>query len=438
MTHDAVVCGAGPAGSVAARRLAAAGVRVALIGTASRPGWEGLSARSRALLAEEGVDPQSEAIFGPVARRGVWADGRAVDGTEWLAERSQLAELLRAGAQSAGADYRQDRVTSANRGGERWRVGLADGRMLTAPILIDARGRRGAQRRGPLLLAFAQRFRRRTAGASGTRIGVTDAGWCWWAELGQALWVQVVGRPHAGHPAGWIAAAAAQLPALARALDGAVIDGDPVARPAHARCGAAGYDPTLWPVGDAALALDPLSGQGVYEALRGARLAATAIQSVLEGGDAGVAQRFVAARRSEAWQRGVGVAAGFYRENGSRGAFWSETAAAYAALLAAPAADGACFALAPAMRVERRPVLDGSRIIERDVLVTAEHPRGVWQVAGVPLVALKAYLDAAERATPAGAATALGRPPAAVLSAMHWLQRAGDAAAGPPRISSGG
>ena len=445
MTHDVVVCGAGPAGSVAARRLAAAGVRVALIGTTSRPGWEGLSARSRALLTEEGLDPQAEAIAGPFARRGVWADGRAVDGTEWLAERSQLAELLRAGAQSADADYRQDRVTSAIRGAGCWRVGLADGGMLTAPILIDARGRRGAQRRGPLLLAFAQRFRRRTAGASGTGIGVTDAGWCWWAELDQALWVQVVGRPRAGHPAGWIAAAAAQLPALARALDGASIDGDPAARPAHARLGAAGSDPTLWLAGDAALALDPLSGQGVYEALRGARLAATAIQSVLDGGDAGVAQRFVAARRAEAWQRGVGVAAGFYRENGSRGAFWSETAAAYEALLAKPAPQSALpspdrerFAHAPAMRVERRPVLDGSRIIERDVLVTAEHPRGVWQVAGVPLVALKAYLDAAERATPAGAATALGRPPAAVASAILWLQRAGNAAASSSRVSSGG
>jgi 2-polyprenyl-6-methoxyphenol hydroxylase-like FAD-dependent oxidoreductase len=404
------------------------------------------------------LDPQTEAIFGPFARRGVWADGRTVDGTEWLAERSQLAELLRAGARSAGADHRQDRVTGANRRAGCWRVGLADGRMLTAPILIDARGRRGAQHRGPLLLAFAQRFHRRTAGASGTGIGVTDAGWCWWAELDRALWVQVVGRPRAGHPASWIAAAAAQVPALARALDGASIDGDAVARPAHARLGAAGSDPTLWRVGDAALALDPLSGQGVYEALRGARLAATAIQSVLDGGDAGVAQRFVAGRRAEAWQRGVGVAAGFYRENDSRGVFWSETAAAYAALLAGSAApaiasapspataslspqppsEGGRIAHAPAMRVERRPVLDGSRIVERDVLVTAEHPRGVWQVAGVPLVALKAYLDAAERATTTGAATALGRPPAAVASAIHWLQRAGNAAASPPRISSGG
>ena len=49
MMHDIIVCGAGPAGSVVARRLAAAGARVALVGMESRPGGEGLSARGRAL-----------------------------------------------------------------------------------------------------------------------------------------------------------------------------------------------------------------------------------------------------------------------------------------------------------------------------------------------------------------------------------------------------
>jgi len=186
----------------------------------------------------------------------------------------------------------------------------------------------------------------------------------------------------------------------------------------------------------------------VYEALRGARLAATAIQSVLEGGDASVAQRFIAERRAEAWQHGVRVAAGFYLENGDRSGFWADTAAAYTALLAAatPPPDGARLAQrVPApTHIERRPVLDDGRIVERDVVVTAEHPRGVWHVAGVPLVALKAYLDSAERATTAGAAMALDRPQAAVASAIHWLrqgdllQQEGKAAAGPPRVSSGG
>jgi flavin-dependent dehydrogenase len=47
MTYDIMMLGTGPAGSVTAKRLAATGVRVALVGAVSRPGWEGLSVRSR-------------------------------------------------------------------------------------------------------------------------------------------------------------------------------------------------------------------------------------------------------------------------------------------------------------------------------------------------------------------------------------------------------
>ena len=76
-------------------------------------------------------------------------------------------------------------------------------------------------------------------------------------------------------------------------------------------------------------------------------------------------------------------------------------------------------------RVERRPVLCGDRIQEQDVIVTAQHPRGVWHMADVPLVRLKGYLESAEHATVTGAAAAVDRPAAAVASAIHWLQQTG-------------
>lgn len=445
ITHDVVVCGAGPAGGVVARRLAAAGARVALIGTGSRPGWEGLSARSRALLGEEGLDGMTAVLAGPCARRGAWGDRRPVEGIEWLAERSRLAEAVCIAATSAGVDRRLDTVTNAKRVGDQWRVALRGGGVLAAPTLIDARGRRGTQRRGPLLLAVGQRLKRsaRAASASGrgapvasaTGIGVADFGWAWWAELGRVLWVQVIGRPRSGHPGEWLGLAAAQIPALARALNGASIWGDAVARPAHTQLGVAGHDSTLWHAGDSALALDPLSGQGVFEAVRGARLVATAIQSVMNGGDAGVAHRFIADRHEEAWRRGVRVACEFYRENRTRGAFWRDTAEAYAALL--PAATASTKGAVPA-RMERRPVLDAGRILERDVVVTADHPRGVWHIGGVPLASLKHYFDATEHATVAGAAAALHQPPAAIASALRWLQQTGPMLLQPPRVISGG
>jgi hypothetical protein len=158
---------------------------------------------------------------------------------------------------------------------------------------------------------------------------------------------------------------------------------------------------------------------------------ATAMQSGMRGGDAPVAHRFVAERQEEAWTSGVRTAAGFYRENAASGAFWSETATAYECMLpsAAPVAP----------RVERRPVLCDGRILERDVIVTSHHPRGVWHLADVPLVSLKGYLESAEHATVSGAAAAVDRPAAAVASAIHWLQQTGILARQHrPGIPSGG
>jgi 2-polyprenyl-6-methoxyphenol hydroxylase-like FAD-dependent oxidoreductase len=448
--HDVLVIGAGPAGSVVAGRLAAAGARVALVGAAARAGWEGLSRRSVALLAEEGLDGEEgleqscSIIDGPFPRSGEWG-GRRVEGMEWLVERRALAEALRCLARARGADDRCDAVASLAWDGGRWRALLRAGGTLAAPLVIDARGRRGPERHGPLLLAIGRQFRTRLRALSeaqvkpGTHIQAIDFGWCWWASRDDALWVQVVGRPRplvdpsagagapvthavAGRPAAWIEAAASQIPALARVLESSQPEGDLVARPAHARLGlkardANACDATRWRVGDAALALDPLSGQGVHEALRGARLVATAVQSVMRGGDAAAAHRFVAERQQEVWTSGVRTAAGFYRENAARGAFWLEAATAYQRLLPRAAPD--------APRVERRPVLCGDRILEREVIITPQHPRGVWQVADVPLVSLKGYLESAEHATVTGAAAAVDRPVAAVASAIHWLQQTG-------------
>jgi 2-polyprenyl-6-methoxyphenol hydroxylase-like FAD-dependent oxidoreductase len=459
VSHDVLVIGAGPAGSVVAARLAAAGARVALVGAAARAGWEGLSRRSLALLAEEGLDGAPGIIDGPFPRNGAWGGGRRVEGLEWLVERRALAAALRCRARAAGVDDRRDTVTSLQWGGGEWRGFLRTGGSLAAPQVIEARGRRGSERRGPLLLAVGRQFRMRFHAAPvqpGTHIHAIDFGWCWWAARADALWVQVVGRPRAllgpsagagapvthaaaRRPTAWIEAAASQIPALARALESSQPDGDLVARPAHARLGCYDRlnssleprDAMRWRVGDAALALDPLSGQGVYEVLRGARLVATAVQSVMRGGDAPPALRFVAERQAESWANGVRIAGGFYRENAARGPFWSETATAYQHLLPSAAPD--------APRVELRPVLCGDRILERDVIVTPQHPRGVWHVADVPLVSLKGYLESAEHATVTGAAAAVDRPAAAVASAIHWLQQTGIVARQfRPRVPLGG
>jgi hypothetical protein len=252
---------------------------------------------------------------------------------------------------------------------------------------------------------------------SGTRIEALEQGWCWWAVAGGRLWLQVVADPRTGPPSAWTAAAARQIPELARVLERASPAGEPGACAAHARLGAGAAASGLWRAGDTAAALDPLSGQGIYQALASARLTSTAVGSVADGGDLSLAQRFVDERHEAAFEQGVRIAAEFYRAHRERGAFWSQTAAAYESLLREPAQDQT------ERRIERRPVLTEGRIVEREVIVCAAHPRGVWHVSGVPVADLMRYLGATTGATVQSAAVSLGRPAQAVASAIHWLRQ---------------
>ena len=418
---DVAILGAGPAGATVARRLATHGARVTLIApTAQAPTREGFSSRTRDLLVAEGFESVVAQMRVHVPRSGTWGEGRAVSGGEWLVDRATLGDAWSQDAVRSGARRIESPATRIHRTPSGVTV-EAGARSIHARLMVDARGRRGPQQRGPLLLAVGRRFVSRS-GNPRTAVHAWSSGWCWLADDGTETYVQLTGRPRvAGTPDGWFLAAAAEIPDLSDVL-GAPATGSMAARPAHARLGRPEIDAAVWHVGDAAMALDPLSGQGVYEAVRGASVVAAALRTILENDApavAALARRFVAERYTDAWTRCVTAAQGFYAENSARGPFWSVTAAAYGALVPAFSPE--------ALRIEARPVLLDGRVCERNVFVAPASPRGVWQVDGVPLVPLFDYLMCVEPA--AGrlqdAAHRFNRPPSAVASALNWLRASG-------------
>jgi len=137
----------------------------------------------------------------------------------------------------------------------------------------------------------------------------------------------------------------------------------------------------------------------------------------LEGCDARLAQRFVADRLATTWRHAMSVASEFYGENRHFGAFWSEVAVGYQALVSPLAAQFP--------HTELRPVIEDGRIREREVLVTMERPQGVWQIDGVPVIALMEYWRSEKSATVTGAALSVAREPAAVATALSWLWSSG-------------
>jgi len=312
-TVDAVVIGAGPGGSAAARALAAAGWETVILERRGRPRpkvcGEFLSPEAKATLRELGLE---DAVNGippvRIERVRLWAaGGRPLDVPLPAAAlgvgRLELDAALLDGARRAGADVREGiRALRIRREGAvhavEARGGGADA-TIRARIVIGAWGAgarkafadpRAARMPASGLLGVKAHF-------EGIPLGpVTEL----YAFRGGYLGLSPVpgGRVNAaalldprtfdgGAPsaAAWIAAAASRHPGLARRLDGA----RPVPGTAAAVSPVAlDRRPLAWAgcplVGDAALRIPPLCGDGMSIALRSGLVCARLADRHLRGG----------------------------------------------------------------------------------------------------------------------------------------------------------
>ena len=424
-TADVAILGAGPAAIAAACALRRLGHSVVLVGRSRTAAVEGMSERTLTLLRQNGLEAAARTVRGPVERTGTWAGEAVAGGAEYIVDRAELDAALLTDAHCAAVSIRAERALGYQSRGALWTVRTESGE-LHCQTLIDARGRRAQRpvRRGPELIAICQRFRLQDANCSFTRLEATAHGWCWLAVDRGMGWLQVMTslkapslrlglRQH-------LAAFLAQTPQMAALLCGALPLGEPVARAATAtlsaelrRCGAQR-------LGDAATALDPLSGQGVYEALRGAHIATAAAHTYLRTRQWEPIGQFLSERMSELWERRNATAALHYQRQAQRTPteFWSVAAAQY------PALDPAHARASEATSLAWRPVLNGMCIEQRRVLVTPRFPRGVWQLEDVDLPELIELLNTTGGDI-ACASRHLSRPPQMVVRAVQWLRAQG-------------
>jgi flavin-dependent dehydrogenase len=225
------------------------------------------------------------------------------DGPGWRLERSRFDASLRDAALASGAVFHAAWIEATVRNAARWAVGFSSGETVNAQWLIDATGRRamlarslGARRlRDARLVALyaigrpgaAPRFHR-------TVVEAVANGWWYAAQLPS-------GAPIAGLHVGPRDAAriAAQSGAWQAALAGTLhaaelFPADALDR--HLRPLDAGgarldrFSGDGWVAcGDAALAFDPVSGQGMFAALYGGMMAARAVAASIGGDHAAMA-----------------------------------------------------------------------------------------------------------------------------------------------------
>jgi flavin-dependent dehydrogenase len=420
---EVCVVGAGPAGSVFAARMAELGHQVRLIEQARFP-------RSR--LGESlspGVEPllKSARLETALDARGVtrvrnvwinWADGLRLreDPREQglIVDRGSFDLGLVEGARSHGVKVLQPaRVVDRRRYRGRWRLTLdIDGRgeTLEADFLAEAGGRSAASGRprvqtGAATLAVHAYWR-------GARLPTTPR-----IEAGKEAWFWGVPLPNGTYnalafvdPKAFRAARGALEQRFLEQLAGSLVLED--CREAERIGPVQAIDATPYlasdcvganaiRLGDAALAIDPISSSGVQKAIQSALSGAIVANTLLRRPDAAdLAILFYRAQLSDASERHRRWAADHYRMVAANrgGQFWTERSQGREAAVSAPALEpidaramaGMSVELSPEAAFVETPCLDGEFV---GVAPALRHPRLEAPVAYLGVRALAPLLE---------------------------------------------
>ena len=315
---DIAIVGAGPTGAASARRLAQCGCRVVLLERsrfeAPRVG-ESLAPATQPLLMELGVWSQFMALspLPSYGTRSVWGSAETQDhshlmspyGCGWHVDRLAFDRMLAEAAVTAGAELRCGTALvhceAVDDG--RWLLrfdehGTGDPTPLRARVLIDATGRAthlarwvGAQRIVfDRLVGVATLFGDIDTSREGyILVETTPDGWWYSAPVARDRMMVMLmtdsdlcGRAKLSALVRWRELLAC-APATVARVAGIVLWGPRVFSALSQRLRRRELDAPWIAVGDAALAVDPISGSGVVRALRSAHSGAETALALIDG-----------------------------------------------------------------------------------------------------------------------------------------------------------
>ena len=396
-----VIAGAGPAGAACALGLRAMGFEVTVIslprGFVAR---EAISERVLQGLHNAGLRHARDTVNTPSPRLANWNGIPSQANTERLVQRELFDRALLTDLEDAGVDLLPGRISKTTEGKVAANITVqgtdSDGRSfsLEGQFFVDARGRsapgdRQARMRGPETVSLLQAWQGEACDAGSSAVSFRE-GWAWMARFADGsrytqLTLAAEGIPPKAQLPDFFFPLLQDIEQAAPYCRDATPTGDIAARSSTAilQC-----DPTgerSMRIGDAALAVDPLSGNGIFQSLSTGLIAPRVINTILkQPRDAELARQFYRERVSHAFMRFARMGRDFYQQERrwEQEPFWQQRQSWPDQLpMHEPVKP-------EQLQVERRPVVAGGLISEREVVVTPDQPLGIWHLMDIELAPL--------------------------------------------------
>jgi flavin-dependent dehydrogenase len=395
-----IIAGAGIAGTTTAIGLARIGYSVTVICLPRAfTACEGISNRVLQGLTNAGIRHALSAIAEPSRRSANWNGANSEANTERLIRRDLFDQGLMQDLKQADVTVIHGRVNHIHYSDELVTVkgNSADASNsiidITGDFFVEARGRsapsgKQPRMRGPETVSLLQHWQGEACTAQSMATSFQD-GWGWMAKFSDgSRYTQITVAADADDfpaKAGlnvYFLQRLQQLPQALPFYQDAEAVGTLTARSSTAILT---HDPVTdhsIRVGDAALAVDPLSGNGIFQALSTALVAPSVINTILQKSSSKItAQQFYRERVSHAFMRFARMGRDFYQMETQwlDQPFWQKRQSwPDQKPMHEPVTSNK-------VEIVERPVVHDNLITLKDVVVTPDQPLGIWHLGNIEL-----------------------------------------------------
>lgn len=388
---EIAILGCGPAGIVTALGLAKIGYKVCVIANIRLHNvTEGISERVYQSLSHLGLQHALKEVSSPIPRSVSWNGSYSAANTERLIRRLPFDTALLKDLADANIPFYGETIINVENQKNHYAILCKSGKSFITNFIVEARGRaapltRTSHIRGADSLSVCQNWKTSNSQLMSPKaIAISiENGWLWLTNNGKGnIFTQISVSAQSNTDKKkekllpFIHNLLLSRSELAHITPYIEPDGKALARSSTPLLNKAPIKGGVICVGDAAMSVDPLSGNGIFQSLSSALIAPTVINTLFNKPQNKIlAETLYTDRLKHLFYRFSRIGRDFYKMESrwQEHPFWQERCVW-------PDQQPTHQEKDRIVSVTKRPVINGHFIEEKEVVITAEQPLGIWKI----------------------------------------------------------